>query len=299
MCEKPQILCESVIEQFAIKTEWHDDVHLAPACKERFLTLTEIPEWKRADIFMAGLAELRDGYHVERDKVGVHTLLFTIEGGGVLITPDFVKEIEPYTLTILPVDTCFRFEMNPSKGIWKMVWLLPQNTEAWQHLSDLGQTVVPFMGSEQVWSLMTLLYNEIGGRTGFRQLLISEVQRLVKSVETPISTSLSRVQTLFNEVEGQLHLPWTIAEMAKQCFISEEQFNRLSKQLFNMSPRSKLIELRMHKAADLLQYPAWSVAMIANRLGYRDPYNFTHRFKKFYGTSPTRYRKRLLENQNQ
>lgn len=299
MCEKPQNLCESVIEQFAIKTEWHDDVHLAPACKERFLTLTEIPEWKRADIFMAGLAELRDGYHVERDKVGVHTLLFTIEGGGVLITPDFVKEIEPYTLTILPVDTCFRFEMNPSKGLWKMVWLLPQNTEAWQHLSDLGQTVVPFRGSEQVWSLMTLLYNEIGGRTGFRQLLISEVQRLVKSVETPISTSLSRVQTLFNEVEGQLHLPWTIAEMAKQCFISEEQFNRLSKQLFNMSPQSKLIELRMHKAADLLQYPAWSVAMIANRLGYRDPYNFTHRFKKFYGTSPTRYRKRLLENQNQ
>ncbi|MEF1327880.1 helix-turn-helix transcriptional regulator [Vibrio sp. M260121] len=299
MCEKPQNLCESVIEQFAIKTEWHDDVHLAPACKERFLTLTEIPEWKRADIFMAGLAELRDGYHVERDKVGVHTLLFTIEGGGVLITPDFVKEIEPYTLTILPVDTCFRFEMNPSKGLWKMVWLLPQNTEAWQHLSDLGQTVVPFRGSEQVWSLMTLLYNEIGGRTGFRQLLISEVQRLVKSVETPISTSLSRVQTLFNEVEGQLHLPWTIAEMAKQCFISEEQFNRLSKQLFNMSPRSKLIELRMHKAADLLQYPAWSVAMIANRLGYRDPYNFTHRFKKFYGTSPTRYRKRILENQSQ
>lgn len=299
MCEKLQNLCESVIEQFAIKTKWHDDVHLAPACKERFLTLTEIPEWKRADIFMAGLAELRDGYHVERDKVGVHTLLFTIEGGGVLITPDFVKEIEPYTLTILPVDTCFRFEMNPSKGLWKMVWLLPQNTEAWQHLSDLGQTVVPFRGSEQVWSLMTLLYNEIGGRTGFRQLLISEVQRLVKSVETPISTSLSRVQTLFNEVEGQLHLPWTIAEMAKQCFISEEQFNRLSKQLFNMSPRSKLIELRMHKAADLLQYPAWSVAMIANRLGYRDPYNFTHRFKKFYGTSPTRYRKRLLENQNQ
>ncbi|PMO47530.1 AraC family transcriptional regulator [Vibrio sp. 10N.222.52.B12] len=299
MCEKPQNLCKSVIEQFAIKTEWHDDVHLAPACKERFLTLTEIPEWKRADIFMAGLAELRDGYHVERDKVGVHTLLFTIEGGGVLITPDFVKEIEPYTLTILPVDTCFRFEMNPSKGLWKMVWLLPQNTEAWQHLSDLGQTVVPFRGSEQVWSLMTLLYNEIGGRTGFRQLLISEMQRLVKSVETPISTSLSRVQTLFNEVEGQLHLPWTIAEMAKQCFISEEQFNRLSKQLFNMSPRSKLIELRMHKAADLLQYPAWSVAMIANRLGYRDPYNFTHRFKKFYGTSPTRYRKRLLENQNQ
>ncbi|MDW1982431.1 helix-turn-helix domain-containing protein, partial [Vibrio sp. Vb0304] len=53
---------------------------------------------------------------------------------------------------------------------------------------------------------------------------------------------------------------------------------------------------RMHKAADLLQYRAWSIAMIANRLGYRDPYNFTHRFKKFYGISPTRYRKQLMKN---
>ncbi len=91
MCEKPQKLCKSVIGQFATKTEWQDDVYLAPACKERFLTLTEIPEWHRADIFMAGLAELRDGYHVERNKVGVHTLLFTVEGGGVLITPRFCQ----------------------------------------------------------------------------------------------------------------------------------------------------------------------------------------------------------------
>ncbi|MCA2492371.1 AraC family transcriptional regulator, partial [Vibrio alginolyticus] len=105
MFENRQNLCESVIGQFSPQHEWHDDVYLAPACKERFLTLTEIPEWQRADIFMAGLAELHDGYHVERDKVGVHTLLFTLEGGGVLITPNCVKEIEPYTLTILPVDT--------------------------------------------------------------------------------------------------------------------------------------------------------------------------------------------------
>lgn len=119
MFENRQNLCESVIGKFSPQHEWHDDVYLAPACKERFLTLTEIPEWQRADIFMAGLAELHDGYHVERDKVGVHTLLFTLEGGGVLITPNCVKEIEPYTLTILPVDTCFRFEINPRWEVGK------------------------------------------------------------------------------------------------------------------------------------------------------------------------------------
>ncbi|MCA2470945.1 AraC family transcriptional regulator, partial [Vibrio alginolyticus] len=45
MFENRQNLCESVIGQFSPQHEWHDDVYLAPACKERFLTLTEIPEW--------------------------------------------------------------------------------------------------------------------------------------------------------------------------------------------------------------------------------------------------------------
>ncbi len=91
MFENRQNLCNR--HRSPSQHEWHDDAHLAPACKERFLTLTEIPEWQRR-YFMAGLAELHDGYHVERDKV-VHTLLFTLEGG-VLITPNYAfKEIEP------------------------------------------------------------------------------------------------------------------------------------------------------------------------------------------------------------
>lgn len=110
-------------------------------------------------------------------------------------------------------------------------------------------------------------------------------------IEPTISTSLSRVQTLFNEVESQLHLPWSVADMASRCFISEEQFNRLTKQLFGVSPRTRLIQLRMEKAADLLRYKEWTITMISHRLGYKDPYNFTHRFKKYFGISPTHFRK--------
>lgn len=34
--------------------------------------------------------------------------------------------------------------------------------------------------------------------------------------------------------------------------------------------------------------------MIALRLGYQDPNNFTHRFRKYYGMSPREYRQRYL-----
>lgn len=117
---------------------------------------------------------------------------------------------------------------------------------------------------------------------------------MLSRIEHGIPASVSRVQALFNEVESQLHLPWSVAEMAEHCFISEEQFNRLTKQLFGLSPRARLIQLRMEKAADLLRYREWTITMISNRLGYKDPYNFTHRFKKYFGLSPTQYRKTQL-----
>lgn len=126
---------------------------------------------------------------------------------------------------------------------------------------------------------MNLVYFEIGGRASYRKLLLSEIIRTLTGFEPKSTSTTARVQALYNEIESSLHQPWTVAGMAERVFISEEQLNRVTKTLFNLSPRSKLIQLRMDKATSLLKYQDWSVSMIANRLGYKDPYNFSHRFK--------------------
>ncbi len=80
MFKNRQNLCKSVIEQFDSKAEWVDEVYLSEHCDERFLSASDVPEFAAEDIFMAGMANLLDGYHVERKGVDVHTILFTIEG---------------------------------------------------------------------------------------------------------------------------------------------------------------------------------------------------------------------------
>ncbi len=174
--------------------------------------------------------------------------------------------------------------------------MLTPDTQQWQHIASLGQGIVPFGECEQIWSLMNLVYFEIGGRASYRKLLLSEIIRTLTGFEPKSTSTTARVQALYNEIESSLHQPWTVAGMAERVFISEEQLNRVTKTLFNLSPRSKLIQLRMDKATSLLKYQDWSVSMIANRLGYKDPYNFSHRFKKHFGLSPSQYRKshRLL-----
>lgn len=292
MCENRQNLCKSVIKQMTPRSQWVDQVFLSETCKERFFTNSNIPELAYDDIFMAGMANLKDGYHVEREGIAVHTVLFTLEGGGILTTADRVELIEPYTMVVLPALTPFRFEINPIDKQWKMVWFLPKHTDKWLFLENIGQSILAFHHTEQIWSLLTLLLYEIDGRPSFRRLLVSELCRLLNRFESKSSRSMARVQTLFNEVESQLHLSWTVKAMAQKCYISEEQFNRISKSLFGLSPRAKLIQLRMDKAADLLNYNDWTVTMIAHRLGYKDPYNFTHRFTKYFGCSPSHFRKR-------
>lgn len=298
MCKNREELCKSVISEIPPKSEWHEEVYLSDNCKERFLTTSDIPELIQEEIFMAGIAELADGYHVERCDITIHTLIFTLAGSGILTTQDSVELIEPYTLVILPAHTSFRFELNKVDNYWKMVWLLPQATDKWKHIAELGQTIIPYHQCEQIWSLLNLIHCEIDGRSAFRHLLVSELNLILTGVESKSTRSVSRVQTLFNEVQSQLHLPWTVKEMASLCFISEEQLCRISKNLYGISPRARLIHLRMQKAADLLHYHEWTISMIAQRLGYKDPYNFSHRFRKHFGCSPRSYRKNKIKALN-
>ncbi|MGF1748297.1 helix-turn-helix transcriptional regulator [Vibrio cionasavignyae] len=295
MFKNKQNLCKSIIGQFSIKSTWGDEVYLSDECEERFLAESDIPEFKSEDIFMAGMANLVDGYHVERKGVDVHTLLFTIEGGGVLTTETSVEAIEPYSIVVLPAHQPYRFELNPQYKHWRMIWFLPKETTRWQPVAELGQKVLPFHDCERMWALMTLLYHDIGKRSSYRKLLVSEVCRLITGFETPTSDSTVRVQALFNLIESQLHLPWTVQAMAERTFLSEVQLGRICKQLYGMSPRSRLINLRMDKACDLLRNNDWTIGMIAERLGYKDPFNFTHRFSKHVGRSPSEFRKRVID----
>ena len=161
MCENRENLFKSVISKMQPKSQWHDGVYLADRCKERFLTTSDIPELIQEEIFMAGMAELVDGYHVERDGIAVHSLIFTLEGSGILTTADRVELIEPYTLLVLPAYIPFRFELNGIDNHWKMIWLLPQATDKWKHFAELGQTILPYHQCEQIWSLLNLIHAKL------------------------------------------------------------------------------------------------------------------------------------------
>ncbi|KLV03348.1 AraC family transcriptional regulator [Photobacterium aquae] len=298
MLKIPENLCESVTLGIRLEipiTHWQEVVYLAEACKERFLTQSELPELTENEFFMAGLADLAEGYEIERVATDSHTLIFTLDGMGKLTTSQREYALLPGTLAVLPAGLPFRFELAEPGGLWKMAWVLLQDSKKWQPIAVGGQRVEHSYQCERVWSVMNLLHSEVGGRASYRKLFASELSRLLLGTTSLApSNSQLRVQSLFNEVESQLHLNWTVKGIAERCFLSTEQLNRITRQLYGCSTQQRLIMLRMEKAVDLLCYKEWSVSMVAQRLGYQDPFNFTHRFRHYHGCSPREYRKRLF-----
>jgi PAS domain S-box-containing protein len=84
----------------------------------------------------------------------------------------------------------------------------------------------------------------------------------------------------------------TLAEMARQCFMSPTQFARLFRAQFGASPHSYLLRVRLQATCDLLSTTKLAIGDIATRVGYYDQSHLTRDLVKNKGATPTEYRRR-------
>ena len=82
----------------------------------------------------------------------------------------------------------------------------------------------------------------------------------------------------------------SIAELSRVAGLSRSRFTVLFTEQLKMSPQAYLEAARLGRAADLLRASHWSIAEIAEEVGYANPFYFSTRFRRYFGTSPRRYR---------
>lgn len=85
----------------------------------------------------------------------------------------------------------------------------------------------------------------------------------------------------------------TVAQLAERFSKSEKNFIRYFHFNTGISPKKYLIEQRMKYAMELLSDTEYSIAEIAQAVGYSDPYCFSKAFHKYYGDSPSACRKSI------
>lgn len=85
----------------------------------------------------------------------------------------------------------------------------------------------------------------------------------------------------------------SLKEFGKQFHLSEKYISRYFKEHFHITLSQYINHLRLEHARQLLQETTLSITEVAMQSGYENVSYFIRSFKKMYGMSPLKYRKRV------
>ena len=92
-------------------------------------------------------------------------------------------------------------------------------------------------------------------------------------------------------VQDNLNRQVFLEDIAPLAYVSADYLGKLFKQKTGVSFSNYVIQTRMETARKLLENRRYSVAEIAEKVGYADSRHFSKAFTKLYGVNPASYRK--------
>lgn len=132
----------------------------------------------------------------------------------------------------------------------------------------------------------------------YATVLIVNILRKVHSQSLANSKELTDVwQALSEFIDENLNQKLSLEDLAKKCFYNPSYFSRAFKQKFGCSPVEYIARERARKVAQLLAVnPHLTMEKIAEECGFGDKSSLYRSFEKFYGCTPSKYKKSLSKN---
>ncbi|WNS44848.1 AraC family transcriptional regulator [Paenibacillus sp. MMS20-IR301] len=178
-----------------------------------------------------------------------------------------------------------------------------------RHLAALLERSSPFAESYQfipahplpLYGLLAQMYNEwqSGGvlehlhtKALFYQW-VHELHQQRHAQQAAFPLKADPLEQAVRYMQDEYHKPFLLDTLAETLGTSSRTLSRLFRVRLQTSPAQYLIGIRMEKARGLLLNTGAALHEIAAAVGYPDAYSFGKMFKKFYGTSPVRYKNSL------
>jgi AraC-like DNA-binding protein len=133
---------------------------------------------------------------------------------------------------------------------------------------------------------------------GFEQWLAASVWEILAATLSAVRTQQagSRMHDLIRRakaiLEDQAEGPPVIPDIAARLGLSPSRFQHAFKQYTGFSPYQYHLQLKLHRAEEMLRVSDLPVNQIAELLQFQSVYHFSALFKRKIGQSPSQYRKR-------
>lgn len=228
-----------------------------------------------------------------------HTLIFTLEGNGVIETGGQVFAASAGSLVWL--DTARPYAHGAAGGgVWRYLWLGMRGAGLDLLHDRLRLRETPVLPAAQALAApmhgaLSALASPGPGSDAQLSAAIACILAGIVSARTAeiAADDHDRLAPLRRALRQDPARGWTVAEMAGLARLGPAQLFRRFRAETGSTPMGWLRQERMERARHLLAASAESVSQIAQRCGYGDPFHFSRDFKRQTGQSPRGFRAAL------
>ena len=165
-----------------------------------------------------------------------------------------------------------------------------------------------FVGEDRIWieHLLKATLSEYKSEESERlavlesymTILIVNILRKVHSQNLSKNKEVAEVWNALTEfIDENLNQKISLENLAQKFFYNPSYFSRAFKQKFKCSPVEYIARERSRKAAELIAAnPQMTMEKIVEECGFGDKSSLYRSFEKFYGCSPSEYKKSILKN---
>ena len=111
--------------------------------------------------------------------------------------------------------------------------------------------------------------------------------------ERMVYHNVLRLRPVMEYIEENYKEKIYIDDLAEKLMVSPDYFTRMFKESIGKTPIDYINGLRINRALELLENPRYSVATVAEEIGFCNPNYFHKIFKQYMDVSPIAYRKAL------
>lgn len=132
---------------------------------------------------------------------------------------------------------------------------------------------------------------KLQAKTDFYQLLRLMLQAVQQQTKTSKTELMLQAVEFMHESYSK---PISVTQISQYVGIERRRFAYLFERYTGMTPNHYLTSFRMKRSRELLRAQHYTVAQVAELVGYHDSFYFSRVFKKYNGISPSDYRKKLI-----
>ncbi|MGD6957207.1 AraC family transcriptional regulator [Rossellomorea aquimaris] len=232
-------------------------------------------------------------------------LLFVKDGRGFLEISEDTYILQPSNLHIIHPSQVYAIRSKIKSAPIEYVlftfdvYRYQRDEEAYRLLEDRGE--IPLQGEvtarslSKVMDLTDALFKALDGHAPKRLLFEQLLNELVEPLQTGnIQDTVIAVEEVRKFLDIHYHESISIEQMAYMADVSPKYFSAFFKKEYGISASDYISTLRLNQVKRLLSKNENRIRDIAQKVGYRDEFYLSRKFKATVGMSPSAYRKRKM-----